>query len=121
MAYGPTGWLSTNGGTHTSGPLPAPRAIDRYRQWKGPDGPIRHIYFIRAATGHIKIGTALNPTTRLADLQVGNPQPLELIGAVPGSRAQEKALHAEFAEHRSIREWFNPTPALLERIQQMLG
>ena len=41
------------------------------------------VYFIRDKRGPIKIGTAVDPYERLNSLQVGNPYPLELAGAVP--------------------------------------
>ena len=78
------------------------------------------IYFIRAATGHIKIGTATDLKERLSNLQAGNPMPLTVLAVVPGKRAEERALHAEFAEYRAAGEWFKPVPELLARIEALL-
>jgi gamma-glutamyl:cysteine ligase YbdK (ATP-grasp superfamily) len=78
------------------------------------------VYFIRASSGHIKIGIASNPKERLALLQIANPLPLELMGTVPGGVKLERELHSEFAAHRVSGEWFNPAPELLARISELL-
>lgn len=72
------------------------------------------IYFIRQKrTDLVKIGYTLNdPPARLSSLQVGSPEPLEMIGTVPGSVADEAVLHQQFAASRVRGEWFRATPVM---------
>jgi hypothetical protein len=78
-------------------------------------------YFIRAVhpIARIKIGTAINPAQRLAELQTSSPTPLELLKVVPGGRAMEAAWHARFAHLRRHLEWFDQTDELLAEIKAM--
>jgi hypothetical protein len=78
--------------------------------------PVWRVYFIQASTGHIKIGTAIDPAERLATLQVAHALPLRLLGSIEGGRATEKALHALYAAYRVSGEWFEPAPELMARI-----
>ena len=77
------------------------------------------VYFLRSGeNGPIKIGfTGSAPTARLAALQTGNPEPLRLIGAIPGTMADEGKLHDRFAEAWLQGEWFRPVPELLAFIE----
>jgi hypothetical protein len=77
------------------------------------------IYFIRAANGAIKIGYSVNPVARLATMQTGSPVHLELVAVVTGTQRDEKALHAQFAEHRISGEWFEPAPALIAMVNSL--
>jgi hypothetical protein len=64
-------------------------------------------YFVRAGDdGPVKIGWSVHPKKRLAELQVGNPYPLEIVGMIPGNRGLEGDLHHIFAEWRLTGEWF---------------
>ena len=67
----------------------------------------RAIYFIvnRRASA-VKIGVADDPVARLATLQIGCPDRLELFAQMPGDVAYERALHNAFAEYRTHGEWF---------------
>jgi hypothetical protein len=62
--------------------------------------------------GVVKIGFSVNPTRRLKEIQRDNGHPLTLMGMLPGTRADEKAMHARFREHRKMGEWFYPTQEL---------
>src|SRR5712664_1920069 len=66
------------------------------------------IYFIQIGTdGPVKIGfTRAAPQDRLYELQCGCPWPLRLMGAIDGSRLNEKWLHDKFASFKMMREWF---------------
>lgn len=61
----------------------------------------------------VKVGFSTDPARRARQLQNGNGRRLRVIAKRPGTRADEKGLHAEFREHRTVGEWFKPTPALL--------
>ena len=66
------------------------------------------IYLIRAKNGGpFKVGVAKNINTRLAQLQCGNPQELELVCSVEGSYAEEKYIHKELDAGRLSGEWFD--------------
>ena len=53
---------------------------------------------------------------RLASLQTGNPEKLEVLAVICGSLTMERAFHAVFAEHRLQGEWFKRTPELMRLI-----
>ncbi len=84
-----------------------------------PEGPsLGSVYFIRAVTTHrVKIGfTELDPVSRLATLQIGSPEKLELIGSLAGSMADERAIHKQFANQRQSGEWFTLSPEIQQFI-----
>ena len=64
------------------------------------------VYFIRAGDGPIKIGWALDPIARLKELQVGNPEPLQLLMTLADDGKLESELHRRFAHLRLCGEWF---------------
>ena len=81
------------------------------------------IYYVRREQW-VKIGTTSNLSKRMADLARGGVTipvgmtlgPVELLASHLGDVAEEKALHARFAEHRVAGEWFHPAPDLLAHI-----
>jgi len=76
------------------------------------------IYFIRSGdSGPIKIGLSNDVRQRARDLQTAHGVQLQVLGVMEGGRAEEKALHQQFAHARGVGEWFWPTPELLELIQ----
>lgn len=79
----------------------------------------RKIYFIRSgASGPIKIGITREISTRIQELQTGNPERLHLLGRLLGGRFEESELHRRFADHRIHSEWFRPVPELLDFIEE---
>lgn len=69
------------------------------------------IYFIEAGDGGpIKIGRAVDPESRLRQLQTGTPERLRLLAVVAGSRDLESDIHRRLAAHRRSGEWFEPAP-----------
>jgi excisionase family DNA binding protein len=81
--------------------------LDAYarRVPKRTDG---HVYFLCGQIGLIKIGWALNVENRTAILQTGSAEPLEVIASMPGTPADERALHRKFALLLVRGEWFRP-------------
>ncbi len=76
------------------------------------------IYFVRcAARNAIKIGMAEDPSKRLRALQTACPDPLEMLGTVPGERKQEKEFHRKFTHLRILGEWFRADQDLIETIE----
>lgn len=75
------------------------------------------IYFIQAEpNGRIKIGRSNSPEKRLANMQVGSPVKLKLIGTKNGGLAEEKHMHVVFSSHWSHGEWFEPAKELVDFI-----
>ncbi|MGY2732826.1 integrase arm-type DNA-binding domain-containing protein [Sphingomonas sp. UYP23] len=79
----------------------------------------RFVYFVRASTGHIKIGLTSNPEHRILDLQTSHAEPLLLLAAIPGGHAPEREVHRMFAGSRDRGEWFSPTPPLEKFVRQV--
>lgn len=73
------------------------------------------VYAIRAVRGGpVKIGHCIvDAKTRLRGLQTSNPNKLELLGSAAGTRGDEQAILAFFADNRVRGEWFRPTPRVL--------
>ncbi len=75
------------------------------------------IYFIQAeGVGHIKIGftDGIGAEGRLAELQVGSPVRLNLLGTLPGDKSTEMDLHRRFSFAHLHGEWFKSCPELLD-------
>lgn len=71
------------------------------------------VYFIEApAVRMVKIGVAVNPYSRLAELRTGSPVELVLRGAIAAEepRAMEAHLHYQFWRERRRGEWFTLSP-----------
>lgn len=60
-----------------------------------------------------KIGYSTNPAKRVAELQTGNPRPLRLLYAMPGTEDDERRLHAKYIKFNALQEWFVVTKELL--------
>lgn len=80
---------------------------------------VETVYFIVDPCGYVKIGrTTGAPSTRLSELQVGNPRKLELAAWISESDDPpcgicddmpphlEGAWHLKFSRYRSRGEWF---------------
>lgn len=82
----------------------------------------RHVYFAKPVgmDGPIKIGCSTLPHSRLMQLATWSPFPLEIIGFVPGTFADETFIHQCFADLHTRHEWFMSSPALRETIQAIL-
>jgi hypothetical protein len=76
------------------------------------------IYFIRTVgRPYVKIGfCGGDPVIRMAGLQVGAVDQLELMGASAGGPSDERAWHQRFDHLRARGEWFELTPELLKAI-----
>lgn len=80
--------------------------------------PIGFVYFIEAPeTGRLKIGHSGSPKYRMESIQSMSPVKLRMIGVIPGSIADEKALHARFSAYRTHGEWFEYSRQIRDYIQ----
>lgn len=77
------------------------------------------VYFVQADDQHhlIKIGYSTSIKQRMNTLLCDSPVSLRLVGIVVGKKDLEQSLHQRFARSLSHREWFFPTPDLVEYIQ----
>jgi len=75
----------------------------------------KYIYIIQAKNGGpIKIGIAINPRMRLKELQIGNPNELQIIKLIEGGIKEERELHRKFKKYQLINEWFKEEALDLE-------
>lgn len=71
------------------------------------------VYAIQAGdNGPVKLGYG-NAEARLADLQIAHWQELRIIRLWEGGEAEERILHARFADLRLRGEWFSFSRAML--------
>lgn len=85
---------------------------------------MNYLYFIQAENGPIKIGITGNVEKRLVSLKTHNPYDLtvlhvQLFDDMVMAREQEKSLHHRFQGCRINREWFKPSPELMEFIENI--
>ena len=74
---------------------------------------VQYVYAIRRPDiGEVKIGITVNPVARLTGLQGAHGAPLEMVLCLPGTEADEKALHARFHADQLLGEWFRESPAI---------
>ena len=75
------------------------------------------IYFLlNRVRNAVKIGSAVDVPRRLSQLQIGSPDPLELLGTSPGSLQEERELHQHFRCFHIRGEWFEAHPDLLAEL-----
>ena len=79
------------------------------------------VYFVQAglAGRPVKIGYAQEMCRRIGTLQLGCPEPLEVLLAVGGGRELERELHQRFAHLRIHQEWFRLDLGLMTCIHEM--
>ncbi len=66
-----------------------------------------YVYFILDRTAQtVKIGYSKNPRRRLADIQVGNANDLELVYCIAGTRRDEGRYHETFYSLLLRGEWY---------------
>lgn len=71
------------------------------------------IYFAQGDTGGpIKVGYTRSLDRRIAALQNGSHDRINILGTCPGSEYFERSLHARFQPHRISGEWFLDCPEI---------
>ena len=92
--------------------------LTRKTVWVTDTSLIGWVYFIREGVqGPIKIGWSKSPEARIAALQTANPNPLVLLGKIPGPMEEERRIHSIFDRDRIQGEWFRPSPVLLSFVR----
>lgn len=72
-----------------------------------------YVYFIRAASGFIKIGYSIDPQRRLEELRKDCYEELTLIATQPGNISDENRFHKVLRDSHVMGEWFKPTNDVL--------
>jgi hypothetical protein len=77
------------------------------------------VYLIREIpSNRLKIGTTQDLAQRVACLQIGNPDPLEVVAWYPGSFAAEAVLHERWSYFRIHGEWYEPRTDIFEHFYE---
>lgn len=79
------------------------------------------VYVAQSECGRIKIGTSYNPRERVRTISSYSPTLVRLIATWPGSYGNEAALHKRLEPSRHHCEWFEPTSAVLEFVDEVFG
>jgi hypothetical protein len=80
------------------------------------------VYFAEISDGPVKIGwTSKLPAVRLAELQVGCPWKILLLGDIPGETRHEAALHRKYHSSKMMGEWFHRSSRLETEITEILS
>lgn len=76
-----------------------------------------YVYFLRVGSA-VKIGFSTSPLSRIGGLKTAMAERIDAFVSIPGTRADEKALHVQFEQARKEGEWFKVTPALTRVMAQ---
>lgn len=112
--------VTANTENRWSRPIVTPRAaMTQARKAQKTGGAI---YFVQAeATSDVKIGFSTNIQKRIKALVTGSSSGLVLLGAMPGTVFDEKALHKRFSQHRLQGEWFRNHPEVMGYINEIVA
>lgn len=78
-----------------------------------------YVYAIQSGDA-VKIGFSGKPTTRIKNLQTGNPGRAELLGFVEATGQQERELHQLLGSARIKGEWFQRNHPLIVHFLSLL-
>lgn len=83
---------------------------------------VKDVYFVQGRDGGpIKIGSAIDVSLRIAELQVGSPVILVLLGELPLAGVEmERELHRELRDYRLHGEWFRDCDVVRRIIEKLL-
>ena len=81
------------------------------------------VYFVGSLVyGWVKIGYTKNIQTRMCDIQVGCPFPIELLHTISttpeNARKLEKSMHRQFKGYRLHGEWFKLSDEIRQYITE---
>lgn len=95
-------------------------ASSQQHLWQGNTGPV--VYVIGSGTSLVKLGRTGDLRKRLAMLQTGSPEKLEVLWATEGDALLESYLHEAFKHRRQHGEWFalgeDPVPMVKAAVAQ---
>ena len=94
-------------------------AVVKWREARERYATPDYTYFIGCGD-YVKIGRSVSPTSRLLDLQIGNPWPLAILAVVHSSVITEVAAHRRWAANASSGEWFHRSPEMDAWIEALL-
>ena len=103
------GYRRINGRVYYQGTTAEERGDTRQRQLDALPDNTPLVYFIRAQGSALKIGFTASKVAlrrRLDTLQTGCPMRIRLVGAVVGTKADERRAHQLLSPYRSVGEWF---------------
>lgn len=75
------------------------------------------VYFIKCGE-YIKIGWSVNWHSRIKNMEVGNPYPIEVLLVLGRPQIFEKTMHAKFHSLRHRGEWFKDDPRIRAYIEE---
>jgi len=99
-----------------------PDHLDEFRN--NPEDPwddeiTGRVYFLRTSCGrYVKIGYAMDVSKRVTAIDLCHPEPLTLLGSVPGNPRIEKFFHRKFKDLRVRGEWFRLAAEIEQLIQE---
>lgn len=69
----------------------------------------------------VKIGYSTDVSRRLREMQTANPEPIELVGSIPGTLTLEKTIHRKLRAYRcgGGSEWYKTTGEVLEFVNNL--
>jgi hypothetical protein len=78
------------------------------------------VYFVECSlSSRIRIGTTIDPTQRVQQLNTFNCAPVRLVGTLSGGTVIEKFVHDRFNHLRLHGDWFQPAPELWAFIEDI--
>ncbi len=86
---------------------------DGRRSWRGSVRAVLPADALVIGERGVKIGHAVDPHKRIAELQTGNPRKLILLGYIKGTMEDEARFHQRFHKDNVLQEWFRPSRELL--------
>lgn len=93
--------------------IDAAHGLFEHHQCDAPE----YVYFMGAASDHIKIGRSSSPYQRLASIRTSNPGDIRILALIEGGRAIERNLHGYFGDDRiGSSEWFMRSRRLCDLI-----
>jgi predicted dienelactone hydrolase len=66
------------------------------------------VYFLSSAD-RVKVGYSVEPARRISALSTASPFPIVVIATIPGTEAEERAIHRGLSSSRRYGEWFERT------------
>ena len=78
-----------------------------------------YVYAIESNRGSVKIGWSGNPLRRMETLLREDPGELRIIGSVPGTKMDERAIHARLAKYRLRGDWFRMEGEVVKYVKSM--